>query len=95
MEPYKADLKQIYKGVKETYPVCKNQFGQKDEKKKIVSYGACSLCLLEKQLGHPYCPQHWDCQHPKCGKQFLSKKNLDRHQQRYNHLPIKEKGEIK
>lgn len=90
---YKADLKQIYKGIRETCPVYKNDYGQRDEKKKIISYGMCSLCLFQKELGHPYNPPTWECK--KCGKKFLSKKNLDNHQNRYNHLPIKEQGEIK
>lgn len=46
----KIDIKTIYKGVKETCPICKNRFGLKDEKLKIVSFGACSGCLFKKQI---------------------------------------------
>lgn len=44
MEPYKADLREIHKGVAERCPVCKNDYRQKDDKLKIVSYGACAKC---------------------------------------------------
>ena len=92
MEQPKIDIRTIYKAVKETCPICKNRFGLKDEKRKIISFGACSGCLLEKQLGHSYTPPTWDCE---CGKKFMTKKNLDRHSQRYNHNQVYKQTEIK
>lgn len=88
----RINLKQIYKGIKETCPVCKNRFGQKDEKRKIISYGACSGCLLEKQLGHSYTPTTWDCE---CGKKFMTKKNLDRYSLKFRHNQCYKQTEIK
>lgn len=84
MEPYKADLREIHKGVAERCPVCKNDYRQKDDKLKIVSYGACCKCLLEKQLGHPYITPSYVCS---CGKEYTNKKNLERHLALKNHLP--------
>jgi hypothetical protein len=75
-------IKEIHKGVKKMCPLCKNEYRLKDEKKKIVLYSACSMCLLQKQLGHSYTPQTWDCE---CGKKFMTKKNLDRHSTKFSH----------
>lgn len=85
-------LREVVKGEKELCPVCNTLYGKTDEKRKIISYGSCSLCLLEKQLGHPYCPRTWNCS---CGKKFMSKNNLERHQDRYDHLEKIEQEEIK
>ena len=40
-----------------------------NEKKNIICYGSCSICMLEKQLGHIYIAKTWDCE---CGKKFQS-----------------------
>jgi hypothetical protein len=79
---YQVELKEIVKGVKETCPNCRTKYGVKGEKVSIVSYGLCSRCLLEKELGHSYVSKTWDCE---CGKKFMTKKNLDRHCHNFYH----------
>lgn len=85
-------IKSISKTIRETCPVCRNDYGKKEEKFKIIAYGCCSSCLLEKQLGHPYRPNTWDCV---CVKKFMSKKNLDKHALKFRHLQVYLQTEIK
>lgn len=81
-------LREIKKGVRETCPKCKIDYGMKSDKVFIVAHGKCSKCLLEEQIGHPYTPQIWNC--PGCKKHFMKKINLERHMDKYDHRPTKQ-----
>lgn len=87
----KIGLAEAVKGIRETCPACKNEYGMKCDKVSILAYGRCPRCLLEQQLGHTYTPKTWDCE---CGKKFMTKKNLDRHCSKFNHQQFYKQEDI-